>query len=240
MRSAGVAAAAVTVLVVTVVAALAVGAPQASAVQGKYAGHGQYSGRGRLSDGGHRHVRAHRSGQWTLRIPSIGVYAPVIGLAGSRYGLISVPDSGHVRDAGWYRYGAVPGNRGNALLLGHVDTYAGPAVFYNLYRLVHGDDVWVDLGNHDHQRFVVRSVTEVPKSEFPAVSVFGSTRSRHLWLVTCGGSFNYYTRSYLDNIIVFATAWSRPHPWPRGGRRPADTWSSGNTGRGASAGTITG
>ena len=159
-----------------------------------------------LGHAGHRRGRhEYRPLDWTLRIPAIGVSAPVIRLGGSRSGAIAVPTFAQVWDVGWYRYGAVPGAQGNAVLLAHVDTYAGPAVFYNLYRLLPGERVEVDLGAHDIQRFTVRWVKEVLKTDFPAAKVFGRTRGTHLWLVTCGGAFDYQTRSYLSNIIVYTT-----------------------------------
>lgn len=129
----------------------------------------------------------------------------MIELGGPRSGHIGVPSFAQVWDVGWYRYGAVPGDRGNAVLLGHVDTYAGPAVFYNLYQLLPGELIKVNLGHGDVRRFTVHWVREISKTSFPTGMVFGPTRDRHLWLITCGGTFDYYTRSYLSNILVYAT-----------------------------------
>jgi hypothetical protein len=143
---------------------------------------------------------------WTLRVPSIGVDAPVIRLGGPRSGIIAVPTFGQVEDVGWYRYGAVPGWPGNAVLLGHVDTYIGPAVFYDLYLLRPGAAIAVNRGGSHIAWYKVRWVKEVLKTAFPGHQVFGSTNQRHLWLITCGGQFDYYTRSYLSNIIVSAVS----------------------------------
>jgi sortase (surface protein transpeptidase) len=174
-----------------------------------------HPGHGSHRRGRHEYLRAPRPLDWTVQIPDIGVSAPVIRLGGPRSGAIAVPTFAQVWDVGWYRYGAVPGAQGNAVLLAHVDTYAGPAVFYNLYRLLPGEQVEVDLGVHDIQRFTVRWVKEVPKTDFPAAKVFGQTDGTHLWLITCGGAFDYQTRSYLSNIIVYTTAIThrarRPH-----------------------------
>jgi sortase (surface protein transpeptidase) len=153
------------------------------------------------------HVR-HRSPRpldWTLSIPAIGVSAPVIRLGGPPTGAISVPSFSQVWDVGWYRYGVVPGGQGNALLLGHVDTYIGPAVFYDLYALRPGDPVYLTLGPGDTRQFTVHWVKEMLKSQFPASRVLGGAAGRHLWLVTCGGQFDYATRHYLSNIIVYTT-----------------------------------
>jgi LPXTG-site transpeptidase (sortase) family protein len=149
---------------------------------------------------GHRGVPLH------LAIPAIGVSAPVVSLRGHRSGLLEVPPLGSSRYAAWYRFSAVPGYRGNAVLVGHVDTYLGPAVFYNLYRLRRGDSIYVSVGRgHRAVRYAVRWVREVPKRRFPSRLVFGRTHARRLWLITCGGNFDYVTRSYEDNIIVSAT-----------------------------------
>ena len=116
-------------------------------------------------------------------------------------------------EAGWYQFTAVPGAAGNAVIAGHVDTYSGPAVFYNLYRLRRGDPVYLNEGGA-RQRFGVNWVRELPKPRFPVNEVFGGTQRHMLWLITCGGEFDDKTRHYLDNIVVSAT-WVPPaakHP----------------------------
>jgi sortase (surface protein transpeptidase) len=198
-----------------------VGGPRAMAASvtpqerhGHHAGHALQREQSRQEQYERHEHRKHyesRSLDWRLFIPDIGVSAHVIKLGGPRVGEISVPSFAEVWDVGWYHYGAVPGDRGNALLLGHVDTYMGPAVFYDLYRLRPGEQVEVDLGHGDIKRFEVHWVKEVPKTEFPANRVFGSSRGRHLWLVTCGGQFDYTTRSYLSNIVVYTTLIEHHH-----------------------------
>lgn len=125
--------------------------------------------------------------------------------------VLPVPSLAQAGEAGWYRFSAVPGTPGNAVFVGHVDTYSGPAVFYDLYELRRGDPVFVSMGGK-RMRFAVRRVAEVPKSAFPVRQVFGSTTARQLWLITCGGGFNYATRHYLDNIIVLASYQRLPSP----------------------------
>jgi sortase (surface protein transpeptidase) len=143
---------------------------------------------------------------WRLDVPAIGVSAPVVTLGGHRSGLLNVPSLGSAWDVGWYRFSAVPGHRGNVVLVGHVDTHAGPAVFYNLYELRRGDRIYITTGpGHHAVRYVVRWAREVSKRRFPSRLVFRHTRVPRLWLITCGGAFDYATRSYEDNIIVSAT-----------------------------------
>jgi sortase (surface protein transpeptidase) len=175
-------------------------APRAAAWSGTAAGQ-----RTVIGQKAHEHHAHSRPLDWRLSIPTIGVSAPVIRLGGPPTGAIAVPSFSEVWDVGWYRYGVVPGEQGNALLLGHVDTYMGPAVFYDLYELRPGDIVYVTLGHDGTRRFEVHWVKEVLKTHFPASRVFGGAEGRHLWLVTCGGQFDYVTRSYLSNIVVYTT-----------------------------------
>jgi LPXTG-site transpeptidase (sortase) family protein len=166
------------------------------------------------------HIRYMRKGRraqpWLLEIPSIGVSAQLMTLGDPIGPTLPVPPLAKAAvDAGWYRFTSVPGMTGNAVIVGHVDTYVGPAVFYSLYLLRTGDPIYVDLGAA-RERFTVRLVRELPKTQFPVNQVFGGTGKHQLWLITCGGDFDYQTRHYLDNIVVSAT-WQpsvkhrRPH-----------------------------
>jgi hypothetical protein len=49
----------------------------------------------------------------------------------------------------------------------------------------------------------------MPKPSFPVNQVFGGTKRHMLWLITCGGAFDYETGHYLDNIVVSAI-WDPP------------------------------
>lgn len=145
-----------------------------------------------------------RRDRWQLRIPDIGVASRLFSL-GDPYGpVLSVPALSQAAEAAWYNFTAVPGTPGNAVVVGHVDTYTGPAVFYDLYELRHGDPIYVSMGGR-RARFTVDRVTEVRKGRFPVNQVFGATTRRRLWIITCGGAFDYATRHYMDNIIVSAS-----------------------------------
>src|SRR6185437_12322775 len=147
---------------------------------------------------------------WTLTIPSIGLATDVMTLGGpggpvslASLALPVPPLAKAATEAGWYRFTTVPGTAGNAVIAGHVDTYSGPAVFYNLYRLRPGDPVYV-TADGARRRFAVTWIRELPKQRFPVNRVFGATRRPMLWLITCGGAFDDKTRHYLDNIVVAA------------------------------------
>ncbi|MEV6964745.1 class F sortase [Hamadaea sp. NPDC051192] len=147
-----------------------------------------------------------RSSPVAVRVPVIGVDARIVETGVAANGSIEVPPL-HTPDlAGWYRYGPSPGEAGSAVLVGHVDSRAsGPAVFFRLGELRKGDDVFVDRGDGTTAVFTVDGVRLVAKDEFPAPEVHRVASTALLRLITCGGRFDGATRSYLDNVIVYAT-----------------------------------
>jgi sortase (surface protein transpeptidase) len=143
-----------------------------------------------------------------LEIPAIGVSAPIIKLGRNGDGTAQVPHS--FSDAGWFEPGPEPGERGAAVLLGHVDSVSGPGVFYRLRALRRNDRIRVVLRNGKRLQFVVTGTMEAPKNRFPTKLVYKRTPGATLRLITCGGAFNRSTGHYVDNYIVFAWLVGRP------------------------------
>jgi hypothetical protein len=137
-------------------------------------------------------------------IPSIGVTSNLIRLGLNPDGSLEVPSNFAI--AGWWAGGRSPGELGAAVIVGHVDSKSGPAVFYRLRTLRHGDPIWVQRQDGRKVRFVVQRLQQVPKTNFPTQSVYGYQPHVMLRLITCGGAFNHDTGHYVDNVIVFATA----------------------------------
>ena len=137
-----------------------------------------------------------------LAIPAIGVSAPIIPLRLNEDGTTQTPDN--VTDTGWFAPGPEPGEQGAALIIGHVDSYRGPGVFYHLRALQRGDLITVVSRDRRRLRFVVTGSEQAPKNHFPTRLVFARTKRPALRLVTCGGSFDRSTGHYVDNYIVFA------------------------------------
>jgi hypothetical protein len=86
-----------------------------------------------------------------------------------------------------------------------VDSTAGPAIFFRLRELRPPDIVRVGLADGRILVFRVQRVRRYPKDRFPTEAVYFPTLNRELRLITCGGEFNYASRNYLDNIVVYAT-----------------------------------
>ena len=137
-----------------------------------------------------------------LRIPAIGMDAPVESLGLAADGTLQQPSGWQV--AGWYRGSVRPGDVGPSIIIGHVDSVNGPAVFFRLRQLRPGQQVTV-VGRDDQPvTFVVDQVASYPKSSFPVGAVYGPSSVPELRLVTCTGDFDYAARSYLDNLVVSA------------------------------------
>ncbi|MEV4626270.1 class F sortase [Micromonospora sp. NPDC049523] len=148
-----------------------------------------------------------RSEPTRVTVPKIGVEAKLMSLGVDKAGMIEVPPLSKAELAGWYRLGPSPGEIGNAVIVGHVDSHeTGPAVFFKLGALKTGDKIQVPRKDGSVAEFTVDGVKAYPKTAFPTDLVYGPSDKAGLRLVTCGGRFDQKKRSYPDNIIVFASA----------------------------------
>ncbi|HQU00476.1 MAG TPA: class F sortase [Acidimicrobiales bacterium] len=134
-------------------------------------------------------------------IPSLGVVARVVELGLMADRQVQVPTTTTV--AGWYKLGPTPGQLGSSVLLGHVDSYTGPGIFFRLRDLVAGQSVEVLLANGVTTHFVVERVVQYSKNNFPDRLVYGNHGTQSLNLVTCGGAFDHATGHYEANVVVF-------------------------------------
>jgi sortase (surface protein transpeptidase) len=137
-----------------------------------------------------------------IDIPVIRVSSPLDRLGRARDRTVQVPS--RWERAGWYAPGTRPGDPGSAVILGHVDSKRGPAVFYRLRELRRGDLVEVARADGSSVRFAVERVEQYDKRRFPTAEVYYPTLTPELRLVTCGGTFDATAGHYRSNIIVFA------------------------------------
>ncbi|MER6304394.1 class F sortase [Kitasatospora sp. NPDC001539] len=145
-----------------------------------------------------------RSKPTRLRIPQIAVDAPFTELTLNQAGQLNAPPPDDKNLVGWYRDGVTPGERGSAVVAGHVDTTKGPAVFLLLSLLLPGNKVEVSRADGTVAVFTVDSVETFAKDAFPDQKVYGKTQDAQLRLITCGGTYDKKRRDYLDNVVVFA------------------------------------
>jgi sortase (surface protein transpeptidase) len=137
-----------------------------------------------------------------VAIPAIGVLAPVTRLGLEPDGALEVPTS--FTETGWWSGGFRPGQTGPAVIVGHVDSADGPAVFANLRELVEGDVVQVYRADGSGIEFEVERVEEHEKDDFPTQGVYSETVQPELRLMTCGGEFDDSEGHYDRNVIVWA------------------------------------
>jgi LPXTG-site transpeptidase (sortase) family protein len=138
----------------------------------------------------------------SLVIPSIGVTTSLVHLGLTGSGALQVPPTTAV--AGWYTGSPRPGSVGSAVIAGHIDSISGPGVFYRLSQLQRGARVYVRRADGTLAVFEVTQVRSYPKDDFPTTAVYGAVPDPELRLITCGGTFDYSTRSYLSNTVVYA------------------------------------
>ncbi|MEV6170301.1 class F sortase [Streptomyces sp. NPDC051954] len=138
-----------------------------------------------------------------IRIPSIRVNAPLMGLGLTKTGSLDVPPAKEKNLAGWYEDGTTPGETGTAIVAGHVDNTEGPAVFYGLGALKKGSTVEVDRRDGGVALFTVDAVEVYNAKDFPDEKVYGAARRPELRVITCGGGYSR-TTGYQGNVVVFA------------------------------------
>ena len=106
----------------------------------------------------------------SLDIPAIGLSVPLSQLGLNADGTVEVPTD--VQQPGWFDQGPSPGQLGAAVILGHVDSYQGPGVFFALRTLLEGDQVNVTLADGTVAHFAVYTVVQYDKTGFPAALVY--------------------------------------------------------------------
>lgn len=141
----------------------------------------------------------------TLAIPSIGVTSQLLHLGLEENGSLKVPqDSGNGAPASWYDGSPTPGERGPAVMLGHVNALGGhTGVFADLQKLKNGDQITVTRADGSTAAFAVYRGALYSKNSFPTLEVYGNTQSSELRLITCDG-YNPATGEFDDNYVIYA------------------------------------
>ena len=140
-----------------------------------------------------------------VRIGTIAAAAaPVVAVGVDERGAMAVPED--VRTVGWYRFGSRPGSlSGSAVLSGHVDDRVqGRGVFAALGDVEPGDLVEVELTDGTRLGYRVGTVEQVAKDALPADELFARSGPPRLTLITCGGDFDWTTRTHTENVVVTA------------------------------------
>lgn len=138
-----------------------------------------------------------------LRIPAIGVNAPIgaVGLAPD--GSMGVPK--RPAHTTWYALGPRPGEAGSAVIAGHVSwMYGATAVFAELHTLAPGNTITVQAGDGKIISFVVREIRAYDAAADATDIFFSADGQAHLNLVTCSGTWDKNAKQYTERLVVFA------------------------------------
>ncbi|MET3804923.1 hypothetical protein ABIB25_001919 [Nakamurella sp. UYEF19] len=138
----------------------------------------------------------------SIRLPSIGIDEQLIDLGIAADGSAEVPQD--YDRAGWFSAGGRPGAVGPTVILGHVDSLDGPAVFYRLRDLAVGDTADIGLADGTVATYRVTKIDQYGKNDFPTFAVYGATLHDVVRFVTCGGPFDREALSYTENVVVTA------------------------------------
>ncbi|GIN05276.1 hypothetical protein Pve01_69340 [Planomonospora venezuelensis] len=135
-----------------------------------------------------------------VRLPSLGVRAPVVAVGLATDGTLAPPADPRV--VGWWRGGSRPGSaRGTAVLAGHT-VHDGGGVFDDLAGLEPGDTLEV-VTDRRALDFTVRSVRDLGRAELAARAgrLFATAGAPGLVLVTCTA---WDGERYRGNTVVVA------------------------------------
>ena len=137
-----------------------------------------------------------------LAIPRINVQAPIESVAFNRASDMMAPY--HWDDTAWYDRGPRPGELGRATIIGHLDSYCCPAVFWRLSDLQPGDVVQVMYRTRQTLTFKVMWKREYWNYQLPEKWLFASVKERGLVLITCAGVFHRDGTGYDHKLMVYA------------------------------------
>lgn len=111
-------------------------------------------------------------------------------------------------------YGGAPGQGGNTVLAGHVDSGTAPckngtvpppceAVLWDLNTLRVGDVVELQIAGQVY-RYSVATNQSVSAANGPWNQIMAATAEETVTIITCGGDFNRETHKYSDRQVVTA------------------------------------
>ncbi len=125
-----------------------------------------------------------------LEIPAISVNAAIEPVGVLASGDLETPAAHPWVDTGWFASGPVPGEKGSAVIDGHLDRPgASPAVFWYLRDIHVGDEVLVVNAQGKTKHFRVTNVAFYSPQAAPLQEIFGNDSGNYLNLITCAGDW---------------------------------------------------
>ncbi|MBB6448213.1 sortase (surface protein transpeptidase) [Geomicrobium halophilum] len=137
----------------------------------------------------------------SIEIPAIDVKAEIEPVGILDNGQMGVPSE--AEGVAWFEPGANPGEIGNAVMAGHVDSTTGPAIFFDLDELESGDEIIITDEDDRSFIFTVQNQESYPHENAPMENIFGTSETRNLNLITCTGTFNQEEGTHDERLVVY-------------------------------------
>ncbi len=139
-----------------------------------------------------------------LLIPAIQVDATIESVGVLANGDLETPLVNSWDNVGWYQTGPVPGQRGSAVIDGHLDRPGGyPAVFWRLRELHAGEAVIVVNAQGKAVHFHVTQVAYYAPQAAPLQEIFGNGGGTFLNLITCAGDWIPDQHQTTQRLVVY-------------------------------------
>lgn len=141
-----------------------------------------------------------------LSVPSVGINSFIEPLGTLPNGDMATPNQNPWVDSGWYSAGPHPGERGSAVIDGHLDRPGGsPAVFWYLRNIHAGDAVLVTEKDGKQLRFHVTHIAYYTPQDAPLQDIFGNRSGNYLNLITCAGDWIPNQHQTTLRLVVYTT-----------------------------------
>jgi LPXTG-site transpeptidase (sortase) family protein len=141
-----------------------------------------------------------------VKIPAVGIdgFIELVGIRPN--GDLATPTQNTWEDMGWYDMGPYPGQRGSAVIDGHLDRPGGyPAVFWRLGDIRAGDDVQVTNNGEKTLHFRVTHIEYYAPDQAPLQDIFGNPGGTYLNLITCAGDWIPSQHQTTLRVVVYTT-----------------------------------
>jgi hypothetical protein len=136
-----------------------------------------------------------------VKISTLNIDASVEDLGLNADGTLAVPKKDE--NVGWFTDSPAPGAVGPSVLVGHLDSIRGRAVFYNLKNIKIGDEVVVEREDGSRVVFRVEQMETYSQDNFPTDKVYGPISFAGIRLITCSGTYSRLKGHYSDNLVVY-------------------------------------
>lgn len=139
-----------------------------------------------------------------IRIPKLSVDTLIEEVTTDNLGRMDIPKD--YNNTGWYSLGPKPGEKGSAVIDGHVDTPDGkPSVFASIDTLFPGDIIEIEDKKGSVNKFEIVSSTDYKLDDIPLDKIFDNKiNEARLNLITCSGAWDKNTKMYQNRFVVYA------------------------------------